>query len=324
MDQPGSQSEFVSVGDSLSELFHSHPWSIGGGGASELKEHLDESRSQILIDVAETAIGLVTLEDEAFAATSEDWLRRGIKPCELAGFVEGDRVRDWQVNDPATALFPHDWTSREAKLSEVGQQALWRSKTNLSNRLWFRKTQVERGLAWYEYGMLSGLVTSLPLSIVFGAVATLNHFVLDRGGKVFKQTAPVIKLPSESSEDDHIALLGLLNSSTACFWLKQICQPKGSSGVGRGVYDETWERHLDFNGTNLQRFPLPIERPLLIAGRLDEFARDRQRFLPTSILRSCLPTREALDKSRGSADDLNGRMVASQEELDWQCYRLYA
>ena len=34
-----------------------------------------------------------------------------------------------------------------------------------------------------------------PLSITFGEVATHNHFVLDRGGKVFKRTAPVIKLP---------------------------------------------------------------------------------------------------------------------------------
>ena len=34
-----------------------------------------------------------------------------------------------------------------------------------------------------------------PLSIAFAFVATHNHFVLDRGGKVFKRTAPVIKLP---------------------------------------------------------------------------------------------------------------------------------
>ena len=32
LDQPGSQSEFVSVVDSLREQFHKHPWSIGGGG----------------------------------------------------------------------------------------------------------------------------------------------------------------------------------------------------------------------------------------------------------------------------------------------------
>jgi hypothetical protein len=31
-------------------------------------------------------------------------------------------------------------------------------------------------------------------------------------------------LPSEATEDDHLALLGLLNSSTACFWMKQVFQ----------------------------------------------------------------------------------------------------
>ena len=38
IDQPGSQSEFVSVADSPASNFHKHPWSIGGGGAAELKE----------------------------------------------------------------------------------------------------------------------------------------------------------------------------------------------------------------------------------------------------------------------------------------------
>ena len=66
-----------------------------------------------------------------------------------------------------------------------------------------------------------------PLSIAFAFVATHNHFVLDRGGKVFKQSAPVIKLPPDATEEDHLALLGLLNSSTACFWMKQVFYPKG-------------------------------------------------------------------------------------------------
>ena len=74
-----------------------------------------------------------------------------------------------------------------------------------------------------------------PLSIAFAFVATHNHFVLDRGGKVFKQTAPVIKLPADATEEDHLALLGLLNSSTACFWMKQVFHDKGSSGIGRGI-----------------------------------------------------------------------------------------
>ena len=69
-----------------------------------------------------------------------------------------------------------------------------------------------------------------PLSITFAFVATHNHFVLDRGGKVFKQSAPVIKLPEGATEDDHLALLGVLNSSTACFWLKQNSHNKGDQG----------------------------------------------------------------------------------------------
>ena len=38
----------------------------------------------------------------------------------------------------------------------------------------------------------------------------------------------MIKLPEEASEDDHLALLGVLNSSAACFWLKQVSHDKGN------------------------------------------------------------------------------------------------
>ncbi len=40
VDQPGSQSKYISSLDMEREKFHSHPWSIGGGGAAELKEKL--------------------------------------------------------------------------------------------------------------------------------------------------------------------------------------------------------------------------------------------------------------------------------------------
>ena len=56
-----------------------------------------------------------------------------------------------------------------------------------------------------------------PLSIVFAFVATHNHFVLDRGGKVFNRTAPVIKLPVGASEAEHLALQGERPSSQQRF-----------------------------------------------------------------------------------------------------------
>ena len=82
---------------------------------------------------------------------------------------------------------------------------------------------------------------SKPLSITFAFVATHNHFVLDRGGKVFNRSAPVIKLPEGATEDDHLALLGVLNSSTACFWLKQNSHNKGTVAIGGGIGDDGWE-----------------------------------------------------------------------------------
>ena len=63
-------------------------------------------------------------------------------------------------------------------------------------------------------------MAKLRFAIVFAFVATHNHFVLDRGGRVFKQTAPVIKLPESATLEDHLDLLGLLNSSTLGFWMK--------------------------------------------------------------------------------------------------------
>ena len=69
------------------------------------------------------------------------------------------------------------------------------------------------------------------MSFTLRGIATHNHFVLDRGGKVFKQTAPVIKLPADATTTDHLTLVGLLNSSVACFWMKQVFHNKGGSTV---------------------------------------------------------------------------------------------
>jgi hypothetical protein len=335
VDHPGSQSEFVSVGDSLREQFYRHPWSIGGGGASELKEQIEESSGQALLDVANTAIGLVTLEDDAYAAARTDWLRRGIESSEQAGFVEGDRIRDWEINDPSTALFPHDWSSRKPQLSGQGQKLLWPLKTNLSNRLWFRKTQVERGLTWFEYGMLSGPVTSTPLSIAYGEIATHNHFVLDRGGKVFKQTAPVIKLPREASEDDHLALLGFLNSSTVCFWMKQVAHQKQMMG-GDGIRIESKAKvPYAFSGTQLGKLPIPEawkdgplrERLLDLTRCMDQLASRLPALTPERAIASSpgnsAVIRATWQRLQDERRKVRSQMVLLQEEIDFTVYAMW-
>lgn len=94
-------------------------------------------------------------------------------------------------------------------------------------------------MRWYEYQQHTASAYKTPLSIAFAFVATHNHFVLDRGGKVFNRSAPIIKLPVGASEDDHIVLLGLLNSSTACFWLRQVMHCMGSTVDKAGARQKT-------------------------------------------------------------------------------------
>ncbi len=70
-------------------------------------------------------------------------------------------------------------------------------------------------------------------------------------------------------EDDYYDLLGVLNSSVACFWLKQVSHDKGNGGYGGGIADEEWERFFEFTGTKLQEFPLARERGRDLARAID-------------------------------------------------------
>ena len=158
----------------------------------------------------------------------------------------GDAVRDWEQQQPVdVAVFPYtaDFQPIGGDPGHPVLKYLWPARINLSNSLLFGKTKVERGLRWHEYGLLTSKKLRTPLSIAFADVVTHNHFVLDRGGRVFKQTAPVIKLSADAGENDHLGLLGLLNSSTACFWMKQVFHNKGGGGIGGGLASEGREQY---------------------------------------------------------------------------------
>ena len=171
----------------------------------------------------------------------------------------------------------------------------------------------------------------LPLSIAYAEVATHNHFIIDRSGRVFKNSAPVIKLPATATEDEYIGLLGLLNSSTACFWMKQIFQAKAAGGIGRGLEPEPWMERYAYDSTKMKLFPIPAHHSAVVhfAARLDAIARQRTEASVASILKdptasSTAPSlRQALAARREADSRALYEMVALQEELDWLCYHLY-
>jgi len=156
-----------------------------------------------------------------------------------------------------------------------------------------------------------------PLSITFAFVATHNHFVLDRSGKVFKQTAPVIKLSADATDEQYLALLGVLNSSVVCFWLKQVCQDKGVGGIGGGIGDEAWEPRYALNASNIKDVPLPVARSAALPGLLDRLAAERARLLE-GLRNVEPPLSDRLAELRERDEALTASMVSLQEELDWE------
>ena len=327
VDHPGSHSEFVSVSDLPRERFRTHPWSVGGGGAAELKSLLDGAGTTRVGDLA-SSIGITsfTLEDDIYLLPPDAGRRRCLPARHVRAMVVGDAIRDWAQHRVELAVFPYDsaflpiTNDKEHPILRY----LWPARANLAgSRMFGGKTKTQTGLRWYEYGRLTGDKLRTPFSITFAFVSTHNHFVLDRGGKVFNRSAPVLKLPTDATEDDHLGLLGLLNSSTACFWMKQVFHNKGGGGIGGGLATEEWEQFYEFDGTKLKAFPLPDDVPLDIARMLDSVATEWTQSLPASITDSGTPSAAALHTVRTRADDVRKQMIALQEELDWRCYRLY-
>lgn len=144
----------------------------------------------------------------------------------------------------------------------------------------------DRGLRWYEHSMFFPERYRVRIGIAYADIVSHNHFVLDRGGKVFNRTAPVIKLPAGANEDEHLGLLGLLNSLVACFWLKQVCFPNGGDqggGEGARVRKTLWDERYAFNAGNVADFPLSAQRPLTLARKLGTLARQLAATQPAPL-----------------------------------------
>ncbi len=327
VDVANAQDNYTSTADVARSTFAAHPWSIGGGGTSDLKEQLEEqsgcSMGDIVSDLGRTTH---TGEDEVFYVPAAFAARQKLTPY-VVTMVTGDDVRDWQMIPKTLTLFPYDQqTADPIQIDDLAwRRHFWLFRVSLRHRSDFGNYIEERGLRWIDHSMFFPARFVAKLVIPFAVVATHNHFVLDRGGKVFNRHAPIIRLPADVSEDEHLGLLGLLNSSTACFWMKQTFHNKGSTVDQHGARQRTapFEDFYEFTGTGLQRFPLPEKRPLTLAKHLEDFARQQLHYLPKSVCQTELPTSENMALDRKRVDAIHALMIALQEELDWQCYTLY-
>ncbi|MGW4770696.1 BREX-2 system adenine-specific DNA-methyltransferase PglX [Nocardia sp. NPDC004278] len=326
IDRPGTVSQWVSVDDLDRERYFSkQPWILLDGGLEMVQ--LLEQDSAGTLEATTSAIGMtaLTLEDDAFLLPTAFSKRIGVdKDCVF--LVNGDEVRDYIIDSPQHTVMPNEWNGAKRSLQSSTAAYFWPYRTNLSRRLYFGKIPADRGLRWFDLGIYFPDRHRTPLSITFAFVATHNHFALDRGGKVFNRTSPVIKLPEDASEMEHLRLLGVLNSSTACFWLKMVSHSRGSTVDSKGARQSRipFEDFFEFTGTKLEEFPLPTKFPTEIASELDALASDLAKTSPSNVIAATTPVATSLKEAERRWKLLRSKMIALQEEMDWQVYSLYS
>jgi len=256
------------------------------------------------------------------------------------------------------ALFPYDGTL-PVSLPDLGiRDYAEQFQTHLRARLCFGKTAEERGMKWWEYAMVMWSKRATPLRLGFSQIATHGHFVLASDEVVFKEKAPIIKLPDTATNVDYHLAAALLNSSAALFWLKQVCFNKGAGE------DEHRDR-FEYAGGKVQQLPVPevVAKALRgqkhpLAERLIELSREcweRGRHLPLLALKKLfekpgeayyewnisLPgyvaphvdiakpfetvddLRTVFNRAVTACETLRAEMIARQEEMDWLVYAAY-
>jgi hypothetical protein len=320
VDQPGAENDYISVEELSRQRFAVHPWSVQGGAAPVVLERIRDMAHQVLSTAASAGRMATSGEDPAYEREASSHVA-ATQPVAL-----GDAVRDWRVSEWKCHAWMYDASGRRLDFSALPdrlQRELWQAKPRLLARRLFGVPLPDTRLAWYEWRELRYDKWLVGPSIAFPLVATHNHFALLSAGTVCRDSAPVIKLPEGASEDDHLELLGLLNSSAACFWMKQVFHNKGRPGAEQTGANYRWEHRYEFDSTKLKEFPLPEGRPLELARALDEAAQRLGDVLPAAVAERTAPTRKMLDEAAAEATALRARMVALQEELDWACYHLY-
>ncbi|MFI9487357.1 BREX-2 system adenine-specific DNA-methyltransferase PglX [Promicromonospora sp. NPDC052451] len=335
IDIPGFEGTFVGVADLDRKALLTFPWSLSGGGAAETWQSIGEAGARNLADVVRT-LGYTgqTNSDGVFLAPGPTLARRGVEPEMVKAFVTGDNVRDFRIDARDSAIFPYGSEGLERIAKHQGMFAwMWPMRTQLWARATFSKMSYrEEGRPWWEWHQVS-LDRVGPWSITYPRVATHCHFAIDRNeGRVFNREASFLQLSAKATEEQYLELLGVLNSSTACFWLKQVSHNKGRPSADGAGADEPWEHRYEFTGTKLEEFPLPAILPLKRARALDGLAQEMTRVAPAAVIATAVADAKGgvelslapeLEEAHARLKSLREQMIFEQEELDWEVYRLY-
>jgi hypothetical protein len=334
-------------------------WPLNLEARSEVVRTSIETASVKLIDLLVSPIGYVciTKGDETFFLPQHFVRRLSPDATFVRPLSTGENIRNWQRDDDL-ALFPYEAdTWKLVVLNSLPYEWFFRAlRGPMSERITFGKSQAERG-KWYEYAMISPDRLRRRLVVAMPEISTHSHALVLSQPFLASQTAPVSSLRADSKEA-HMLATALLNSSTALFWLKQVCFNKGAGE------DEERDRYV-FAGGKVEQLPVPERIAAALKGeanplatRLAELAQacwERGQLLPSLAMKklfempgeayykwnSSLPghvkpheiigapfesaeeLQQSFERVVAERERLRSEMIALQEDMDWLVYAAY-
>lgn len=358
-DQPGYEDSKIVASDRLRTQMAKWPWNFDA--SAEPTVQALEADAQALSAIVQSFGSMFdTHKDDIFMISGDSARRHLIERDNLAPFAIGDQIRNWQLVGYDLVLKPYDkaWALRKEDPESHLFGYLRSFRHELGGRATFGGgTYNEGGEPWYRYHQLTRGHITAPFCIVYPEIATHGHFVVQRKGMLFTQTAPLVCLKSDS-RNPNLLVGGLLNSSAAIFWLKQKCFNKGAGKdehldrfeYAGGKVDELplpqpiadasrekkdavadkltklstacWERGQQMPGLALKKlFEKPAEAYHEWNGSLPGFV------APDPVLASPFDSpdalREIFQKVQEIREHLRSEMIALQEEMDWLVYAAY-
>ena len=334
IDKPGVRDAWISVDDlDRNRYFSRHPWILEAGGL-ELVEHLDGSGRNKLSSIVQR-IGYFgdSHADQVFLWPATRRIREMRSALFGRDFCRGPQIRDWEKNSREIAILPYGEDKSplpEGLLTAEFIRLLWPFRSELWNRTDFNgKKYLRSGRSWWEWHQLPKDSAGHPWVIAYSDMSVSNRFVLDEAGAAYNRHAPIVRLRKSALEEDYFDLLGVLNSSTVCFWLQQVCYNRGEGGGARvdagysAMGSEGWKNNFEFDAGKLLELPLPGILPGQLARGLAKLGLRLSASDPTAVCAKEIPTRERLDAAKAAHEQTLGQMIALQEELDWEVYRSY-
>ncbi len=358
-DHPGYADTRITVTDRPRKEMHKWPWNFDAD--AEATRNMFQGDTGLASFVDSVGVSFFTNADEIFLMPSSLARRFSLPHNQLVPCQVGDEIRNWNAITSEYVLKPYDgkWNSLPLDKYPPIKKWLMAFRKPLGSRATFEgPTYDEAGQLWYGYHIINKSKLISPFNLTFAFVATHGHFVVQTTPKLFKQTAPIIKLPPNTDESAHQCLAAVLNSSAALFLLKQTCFNKNAGE------DEERDR-FEFSGGKIEQFLIPTLIAIALRGNpnplssrlttLSQACWERGRQMPALALKKLfempdeayqawndqLPghtapdprlgkpfatareLRNAFDRTCELREILRAEMIALQEEMDWLVYAAY-